>query len=100
VSDNPAGSSSQSLPAVRPHLPFPGLRLVYSLLFALVAWFVFWIALFVGLLQFVVVAINGQTSDELKRLSVNVLQYLGDLLAYITFVRDEPPFPVGPFPKR
>jgi hypothetical protein len=37
-------------------------------------------------------------SEELRRTSLNVIQYLWELLAYISCVRDEQPFPVGPFP--
>jgi hypothetical protein len=47
----------------------------------------------------VVVAINGRVNDELKGFSLNLAQYLWELLAYITFARDEQPFPIGPFPR-
>jgi hypothetical protein len=31
---------------------------------------------------------------------MNLVQYLWELVAYILFVRDEQPFPIGPFPSR
>ena len=49
--------------------------------------------------QFVVLVINGHTNDELKRFSLNLLQYLFELLAFVTFARDNLPFPIGPFPR-
>ena len=64
------------------------------------AWFVFWIAILLALVQYVVVAINGQVNDELKHFSQNLIQYLWELLAFIAFLRDELPFPLGPFPKK
>ncbi len=64
------------------------------------AWFVFWITLILALAQFIVVAINGRVNDELRTFTINLIQYLWELLAFISFVRDEQPFPIGPFPKR
>ena len=53
-----------------------------------------------ALIQFVVVAINGKVNEELKDFCISLVQYLWELLAFITFVRDEQPFPLGPFPNR
>jgi len=47
----------------------------------------------------VVVAVTGRINDELKAFSLSMVQYIWELLAFITFVRDEQPFPIGPFPK-
>lgn len=100
--DRPAGGGAETIPPTgathRP--PFPAVRLFYAIGFAVVAWFVFWIALILALTQFIVVAINGRVNDELKAFSQNLIQYLWELLAFISFVRDEQPFPIGPFPKR
>lgn len=82
-----------------PHPPFPAVRLLYAFVFAVVAWFVFWIALLVGLVQFILVAIEGRANEELKSFSAGLVQYLWELLAFITFVRDDQPFPFGPFPR-
>jgi hypothetical protein len=90
---NPA---QNTLPA---RAPFPGVRLLYALGFAFAAWFVFWVILALGLAQFVVLLVSGRVNDELKSFSLNLVQYLWELLAFITFVRDEQPFPMGPFPR-
>jgi len=79
--------------------PFPAIRLFYALGFFLVAWVVFWVVIVVAAVQFVVLAINGKVNDELKAFSCSLVQYLWELLAFITFVRDSQPFPIGPFPK-
>jgi hypothetical protein len=94
---NSAGNGAQTAPA-RP--PFPAVRLLYAIGFGIVAWFVFWIAILLALVQFVVIAINGRVNDELKHFSLNLVQYLWELLAFVAFVRDEQPFPLGPFPKQ
>lgn len=83
-------------PAV--HSPFSASRLLYSLLFAVIAWFTFWIVLVLAAVQLIAILINNRVSEELRRTSLNVIQYLWELLAYVSCVRDEQPFPVGPFP--
>lgn len=92
------GSAAQpSQPVDR--APFPVVRLLYAIGFSVVAWFVFWIILLLSLAQFVVLAVTGRVNDELRNFSFSLVQYLWELLAFITFVRDELPFPIGPFPK-
>jgi hypothetical protein len=92
-------NNAQALPAA-PHRPFPLPRLLYALGFAFLAWITLWILLVLGAVQFVFYAINGHTNSELRIFSLNLVQYLVELLAFVTFARDEHPFPFGPFPKR
>jgi hypothetical protein len=83
----------------RAKAPFPFVRLLYSLGFAVLAWLTFWMLLILGTVQFVVLLITGRVNDELKTFNLSLLQYLWELFAFITFVRDDQPFPIGPFPK-
>jgi hypothetical protein len=78
--------------------PYPFVRLLYAFGFAVVAWFVIHIIFAVAAVQFIVLAITGRLNDELKNFGFSLVQYLWELLAFITFVRDEQPFPFGPFP--
>jgi len=97
----PAGGAQSAPPhGAEIRAPFPAVRLLYAIGFGVVAWFVFWITLILAFAQFVVVAINGKVNDELKVFTRNLIQYLWELLAFITFVQDEQPFPIGPFPKQ
>ena len=102
MSDTPQtnGGAQTAPPLQEARPPFPAVRLLYAIGFSVVAWFVFWIALLLGLLQFVMIGINGRANEELRHFSANLVQYLWDLLAFITFVRDEQPFPIGHFPSR
>jgi uncharacterized protein DUF4389 len=97
----PTGASPANGPASQPSPapPFPAVRLLYALGFAVIAWVVFWLIIILGALQFVVLLINGRTNQELKDFNFSLVQYLWELLAFIVFVRDEQPFPIGPFPK-
>ena len=99
-SPNPAGSAPPPPQAVIPYRPpFPFVRLLYAFGYGLIAWFVFHIIFVLAVVQFVMHAISGRVNDELKSFCNTLLQYAWELLAYITFVRDEQPFPIGPFPK-
>ncbi len=96
----PDDGNTASSPVDAGRVPFPATRLLYAIGFGIVAWFVFWITLILALAQFVVVAINGRENEELRMFTHNLIQYLWELLAFISFVRDEQPFPIGPFPKQ
>ena len=90
-------NGAQALPTAS-HRPFPLERLLYAIGFAFLAWVVLWVLIVVGVIQFAVFAINGRSNDELRNFSRNLVQYLFDLLGFVTFIRDERPFPFGPFP--
>lgn len=94
----PGGANAQTYPMPVRH-PFPIARVLYALGFAFVAWFVLWVVFALAVGQFVVLMINGKANDELKHISLSLLQYLFELLAFIVFARDERPFPFAPFPK-
>ncbi|MBI1328594.1 MAG: DUF4389 domain-containing protein [Alphaproteobacteria bacterium] len=91
--------TAAATPVVQPGHSFPVVRFFYAFGFGIVAWLVFWVAVVLGIVQFVVVAINGRVNEELRSFSASLIRYLWELLAYVTFVRDDQPFPIGPFPK-
>jgi hypothetical protein len=93
-----AQSSSGALPQPVAKKPFPFERLLYSLGFAVLAWLAFWLLLVLATIQFVVLLIGGRVNEELKTFNLNLLQYLWQCVAFIIFVRDDRPFPIGPFP--
>jgi len=86
-----------ALPAARP--PFPVMRLLCAIGYGFIAWFVLHVIFVLAAVQFVMIAVNGRVHDEIKGFCSSLLQYEWELLAFITFVRDEQPFPLGPFPK-
>jgi len=97
------GAGAGTFGSARPSFPWP--RLFYAIGFGVVAWCVFWVLIFLAAVQFVLVllqslsaSVSGHPSDELKRFNLRLIQYLLELLAYITFVRETLPFPFSPFP--
>jgi hypothetical protein len=100
MSDAPNPNAAPPPQAVVPHHPpFPVVRLLYSIGYGFIAWFVLHIIFVLAVVQFVMLAVNGRVNEEVKSFCNTLLQYEWELLAFITFVRDEQPFPVGPFPK-
>jgi hypothetical protein len=86
-------------PANPAHPPFPVVRLLYSVLFGVIAFFAMYLLFALALIQFIVLGITGKLNDELKVFSVNLVQYIWQLLGFVVFARDDQPFPMGPFPK-
>jgi hypothetical protein len=87
-------------PAALPHHPpFPVVRVLYAIGYGFIAWFVLHVLFFLAVAQVVMIAINGRANEELKHFCATLIQYEWELFAFITFVRDEQPFPLGPFPK-
>ena len=104
MSDAPNSSGSVPPPGptpaiAPPHPPFPIVRVLYALGYGVIAWLVIHILFVLAVVQVIMLAINGRLNEELKSFSMTLLQYEWELLAFITFVRDEQPFPIGPFPK-
>ncbi|HXC53784.1 MAG TPA: DUF4389 domain-containing protein [Rhizomicrobium sp.] len=100
MSDTPNSSGTVPPPGLAPsHPPFPIVRILYSLGYGVLAWLVLHILFFLAVVQVVMLAINGRLNEELKSFCLTLLQYEWELLAFIVFVRDEQPFPIGPFPK-
>jgi hypothetical protein len=97
MTDNQTADGNGVLrPAAR--MPFPFVRLLYAFAYGIIAWFVIHLVFLLAVAQFIVVAVTGHLNEELKRFSFSLVQYLWELLAFVTFVRDEQPFPIGPFP--
>jgi Domain of unknown function (DUF4389) len=88
-----------TVPHPSPRPPFPLTRFFYALGYAVLAWLAFWILLILAFVQFVVVLVTGRVNSELRNFNLGLLQYLTELIAFISFARDDRPFPFGPFPK-
>ena len=102
MSDNPNAAGTNQAPPPPPPVarpPFPAIRLVYAFCYGILDYFVLMILFGLGIIQFVLLAINGRVNEELKNFSANLVQYLFELVAFIIFARDEQPFPIGPFPR-
>ncbi len=51
------------------------MRLLYSIGYGFIAWFVLHILFFLAVVQVVMIAINGRANEELKRFARTLIQY-------------------------
>jgi len=74
------------------------LRFIYMIAYALLAHVAFSLALFLGVVQLVVILATKEKNEELRGFSRNLVQYVGECLSFVIFAREEKPFPLGKFP--
>lgn len=74
------------------------LRFIYMIAYALLAHVAFSLALFLGVVQLVVILATKGKNEELRGFSRNLVQYVGECLSFVIFARDQKPFPLGKFP--
>lgn len=74
---------------------FPLARLIWSVVFAFVAWVVLWAVILTGVVQFVLRALNAEAGADVGRFAMGLAQYLKTIAAYITLASDTAPFPLG-----
>lgn len=74
------------------------LRFLYMIGFGILAHIAFSLALFLGVVQIVLLLLRKDLNEELLGFSRNLIAYIGECLSYIVFVRDDKPFPLAKFP--
>lgn len=75
------------------------LRIIYMLGFGFLAYIGFTVALFLGVIQVVVILATQKKNEELRQFSRDLIQYIWECLAFVVFAREEKPFPFGKFPR-
>jgi hypothetical protein len=73
-------------------------RIAPMVFFALISYFVLWLLFIGALLQYLSVATQGETADQIASFNRSVRRYLVDIFDYLTYKRDDMPFPFGDFP--
>tara|TARA_R110000868_G_scaffold73378_2_gene212890 strand:- start:6739 stop:7047 length:309 start_codon:yes stop_codon:yes gene_type:complete len=74
------------------------LRFAYMIGFGILAHIAFSLALFLGVVQIVLMLSRKELNEELLGFSRNLIAFVGECLSYIVFARDEKPFPLAKFP--
>ncbi|MEN6543612.1 DUF4389 domain-containing protein [Parvibaculum sp.] len=73
-------------------------RFLYMIAYAILAHIAFSLALFLGVVQLVVILVTKEKNEELRGFSRNLVQYIGECLSFVIFAREEKPFPLSRFP--
>lgn len=71
------------------------LRLLYMIAAGFVAWVSFWFVIILAVAQIIYRLAAGHPNEDLRGFTRNMIQYVHDLLAFVTLVRDERPFLFG-----
>lgn len=75
--------------------PFPWERLAFTVLFAFIAWFAFWISLVLAAVGGALKLFGVQTQDNIASYARRSTAYLASALSYVSGETDEKPFPFG-----
>lgn len=77
---------------------FPWQRLLMSVLFGFLGWVAFWVTIVAAAVLWIFVAISREAQPDFQRFVASCARYVGQCLAYVAMQREEPPFPMGPWP--
>ena len=73
-------------------------RVLYMLVFGVTFWILTWILAVTAIAQLVLTLLGGQPSPELLRFSKGLSRYISQVVEFLTFLTDKPPFPFAPWP--
>jgi hypothetical protein len=76
------------------------IRLLYMVVFALTFWILTWILAVTVIAQLVLTLLGGAPNPELLRFSNGLSRYISQVIEFLTFITDKPPFPFAPWPDR
>lgn len=68
-------------------------RILLTVLFALIGWISLWVFGIVVLVQFGFLLITGNLNKNLKAFNAELGNYLSDIIKYVSFQKEEKPFP-------
>jgi hypothetical protein len=68
-------------------------RILVTILFALIGWISLWVFGVVVLVQFGFLLITGNLNKNLKAFNGELGDYLSDIIKYVSFQKEEKPFP-------
>jgi hypothetical protein len=75
-----------------------GLRVLYMVLFALTFWILIWVLCVTVVAQLILTLLAGQVNPDLLRFSRGLSRYMTQVIEFLTFLNDKPPFPFAAWP--
>jgi len=73
-------------------------RVLYMIVFAVTFWILTWVLAVTVIAQLILTLLGGQSSPELLRFSRGLSRYVTQVIEFLTFLTDKPPFPFAPWP--
>jgi hypothetical protein len=74
-------------------------RVLYMIVFGFAFWACSIVLALAAILQLLMVAFTRERNDNLTALGRSLGEYVREIVRYLTFVTDEPPFPFGEWPE-
>lgn len=87
-----------NIPAATPARLPAGLRVLYMVVFALTFWIVMWVLAVTVVAQLILTLLAGQANPDLLRFSTGLSRYISQVVEFLTFLTEKPPFPFAPWP--
>ena len=76
------------------------IRVLYMIAFAITFWILTWVLAVTVIAQLILTLLAGQPNPELLKLSQGISRYIAQVVDFLTFLTDKPPFPFAPWPDR
>jgi Domain of unknown function (DUF4389) len=76
------------------------IRLLYMLVFAVTFWILTWILAVTAIAQLILTLLAGTPHPELLKFSQGLSRYVSQVIEFLTFLTEKPPFPFAPWPDR
>ncbi len=77
-----------------------GIRVLYMLVFGVTFWILTWVLVATVIAQLLLTLLGGQRNPELLKFSSGLSRYISEVVEFLTFITDRPPFPFAPWPDR
>lgn len=84
-------------PGTASRLPL-GLRVLYMVVFAVAFWILTWVLIVTVVTQLILTVLAAQPNPDLLRFSRGLSRYISQVVEFLTFLTDKPPFPFAPWP--
>jgi hypothetical protein len=75
-----------------------GLRVLYMVIFGLTFWILIWVLLVTVVAQLILTLLAGQVNPDLLRFSKGLSRYVAQVVEFLMFLSEKPPFPFAPWP--
>ena len=76
------------------------IRVLYMLLFAVALWILIWVLAATVIAQLLLTLLGGERNVELLKFSKGISSYMSQVVEFLTFLTDRPPFPFAAWPDR
>jgi hypothetical protein len=85
-------------PAAAPTRMPLAIRVLYMLIFAVTMWIMVWVLAVSVVAQLIMILLGGQANPELLKFSKGLSRYFTQVVEFLTFLTEKPPFPFASWP--